>query len=232
MLGNVKINEITILTRDNLNISVKSYIPESNKLLPVVLLLHMLGKDKSSWDRFITKLLDSQYAVFSIDMRGHGRSTKIKDGNEIVYTNMNESDWKKLPDDIDDVISLIQNERLIDKNRIGIVGASIGANTAIIAASKHPDKIKTIVALSPGLDYHDIVTLDAAEKLKKPILFAVSEEDNYSYKSCNELNKVVKMKHDLLIYKGAEHGTNLLNQSDDLESKVISWLYENLMDKK
>jgi len=223
---NVRINEISIITKDNLCLSLKYYIPHSDRKLPTVLLIHMLGKDKSSWDKFIPKLLKNGYAVFAVDMRGHGRSTKIQGGHEIYYTNMNETDWKKLPDDLSDVINFIKNEKLVDQNNLAIIGASIGANSAIVYCSKHPDIVKTLIALSPGLNYHSILTYEDAKELKIPILIAVSNGDTYSYESSNQLNKVVKTKHDLLIYKGAEHGTNLLNQTNDLENKVISWLNE------
>ncbi|MDD3013535.1 MAG: alpha/beta fold hydrolase [Candidatus Gastranaerophilales bacterium] len=228
----VNINEISILTRDNLNVSVKYYIPPTEGEKPAVILLHMLGKDKSSWNKFIPKLLENGYAVFNIDMRGHGRSTRIQDGHEIFYTNMNESDWKKLPDDVNDVINFIKNEKFIDKNKIAVMGASIGANSAIIEVSKHPDYIKAVIALSPGLNYHGILTYEAAKDLRIPLLIAVSQGDMYSFESSNQLNKVVKNSHDLLIYKGADHGTNLLNKYEDLENKVVSWLNENLRDKK
>jgi dienelactone hydrolase len=221
-----------MLTRDNLNVSVKSYIPQSKEKLPVIFLVHMLGKDKTSWNKFIPKLLENNYAIFNIDMRGHGRSTKIKNGQEILYTSMNETDWKKLPGDINDVISFISNEKFIDSNRIAIIGASIGANSAIVDAANHPGTVKAVVALSPGLDYHGILTLESAKKLEAPILLVASEGDKYAFDSINQLNKVVKTKHDLLIYKGTEHGTNLLNKYDSLESKVISWLNENFLDKK
>jgi len=227
----VNVNEISVLTRDNLKVSVKNYIPESKEKLPAVILIHMLGKDKTSWNKFIPRLLENGYAVFNVDMRGHGRSTKIQNGHEIFYTNMNETDWKKLPDDVLDIINFIQNEKSVNKDKISIIGASIGANTAIIEGSEYPDKIKAVVALSPGLDYHGLITLDAAKKLDIPIFIASSEGDTYSLESSNQLNKVVKSTHDLLIYKGSEHGTNLLNQSEDLENKVISWLNENFKNK-
>ena len=146
---------------------------------------------------------------------------------EVFYTNMNENDWEKLPDDVNAVIKYISASQSIDLSKLSIIGASIGANTAIIEASKYPDKIKSVVAISPGLVYHNLETLDAAKNLQTPLLIAVSKGDEYSFESSNQLNSVVKAKHNLLIYNDGEHGTNLLNHSEDLQKKVISWLNEN-----
>lgn len=224
----VNVKETFINTKDDLNISIKYYIPESREKLPAVILLHMLGKDKSSWDRFIPLLVKAGYAVFNVDLRGHGRSVKMQTGKEIFFMNMNETDWKKLPDDVIDVVNFVRQSKYVISSQIGIVGASIGANAGIIDGSEYPDKIKTVVALSPGMDYHGLQIFKPAQNIKIPVLIAVSEEDVYSYESANQLNTVVNSEHNLLIYNGNQHGTNLLNQSEKLENEAVNWLNEHL----
>ncbi|MFH0702128.1 MAG: alpha/beta fold hydrolase [bacterium] len=228
---NVNIGELSINTRDNLILLVKYYISKNKENSPVVILLHMLGKDNSSWNKFIPLLLNNGYAVYSVDMRGHGKSVETLDKKSNYFQTMTDGNWLKMPDDVSDLINFISKDKTVDSSNIALIGASIGANSAIIAASEHPDKVKTTVALSPGLNYRGIEILKSAENLKTPILIATSQNDDYSYKSSNQLNKAVKVEHDLLIYEGNEHGTNLLNQSEELMSKIISWLNEHIEKK-
>ena len=221
-------NEVTVNTRDNLNIKINFYVLKDKARSPAVVLLHMLGKDSSSWNNFIPLLLDQGYAVLNVDLRGHGRSVKINNGRKIFYNSMSENDWQKLPDDIIDIVNFVSHDKYVDSDKIALIGASIGANSSIIAGSNLPDKIKTVVAISPGLDYHGIQPLSFAENLSIPLLVAVSKGDRYSFESSNQLNEVVKSPHDLLVYNDEQHGTNLLFSSQELQGKIINWLNEYL----
>ena len=53
----------------------------------------------------------------------------------------------------------------IDLEKIGIIGASIGANLAIEYLFKKIF-IKTAILLSPGLDYRGIKTIEIAKNIK------------------------------------------------------------------
>jgi len=225
---NTKTAETYIFTKDNLSLSLKYYIPTTNQKPATVLLLHQFRKDKSSWDKFIPMLLNNGYAVYSIDMRGHGKSNSYKDGKEIFYEDMPESEWNKIPHDIDTVMDFIRTNNAVDSSKIVVIGASIGANTAIIASSMFSDKIKTAVALSPGIEYHHLKTFGYAKTAKIPIMIAVAKDDEYARESSIELNKVITSKHVLDIYPGSEHGTNLLDITPDLQNKIVVWLNENL----
>lgn len=226
--ANTKITDTSIYTRDNLSLSVKYFIPETQEKPPVVILLHQFRKDKSSWNEFIPDLLKNGYAVYAIDMRGHGKSNKFKDGREIFHETMPESEWNQVPYDVHSVIELIKTNADVDSSRIAVIGASIGANTSIITASMFSNEIITAVALSPGIEYHHLKTYQYAKNAKNPLMIAVAKNDTYAFESSNELNNVIKSKHSMEVYESSEHGTNLLNITPDLQSKIIVWLNENL----
>lgn len=223
-----RVREITVESRDGLNMIVQFYSPKAEDKYPTVLLVPMLGKTRSCWNNFIPVLLDNGFAACNVDLRGHGRSVRMKDGKEVFCQNMNEQDWKKIPEDVADLIDFISKDKFVDPERFGIVGASIGANAGIIVAAKYPNKVKTAIALSPGINYKGLETLEPAKKIKVPVLIAVGSEDNYANESSNQLNEVVKTNHDLLIYKNSDHGSDLLNKSEDLQRKIIDWLNEYL----
>ena len=77
----VSTGNLLISTPDGLNISIQYLIPKTKTRHPAVILLHMLGKEDSSWNSFIPKLLDNGYAIYNMDLRGHGRSTRLKNGH-------------------------------------------------------------------------------------------------------------------------------------------------------
>ncbi len=225
---NTKTTDTSIYTRDNLSLSVKYFIPRTQEKPPVIILLHQFRKDKSSWNEFIPDLLKNGYAVYAIDMRGHGKSNKFKDGKEIFHETMPESEWNQVPYDVHSVIEFIKTNADVDSSKIAVIGASIGANTSIITSSMFSNEIKTAVALSPGIEYHHLKTYQYAKDAKNPLMIAVAKNDTYAFESSNELNSIIKPKHSLEVYESSEHGTNLLNITPDLQNKIIVWLNENL----
>src|SRR3989339_138768 len=84
-------SQLQVKTQDNLSLSVQYYFPKTEEKLPVVILLHMLDKDKSSWNQFIRPLLNNNYAVYAVDLRGHGRSIFMQNGETVFYNSMNEN---------------------------------------------------------------------------------------------------------------------------------------------
>ncbi|MGB6421904.1 MAG: alpha/beta fold hydrolase, partial [Anaerolineales bacterium] len=121
-----------------------------------VLLLHMVYGDRSQWDELVPLLTSNGYAVVAIDMRGHGINLE------------------KAEDDIERVWSYMTERGDIDPSHSAIIGASIGANMALVAAANQPE-VNTVVLLSPGLNYFGVTTSDALEAYgQRPILIAAS----------------------------------------------------------
>jgi pimeloyl-ACP methyl ester carboxylesterase len=79
---------------DLLNCSKK--ITTGNQTTPTVILLHMLGKDRSTWSNFASTLSQKEgYAVLSIDLRGHGESVKQNNGNALSFQSFTPDDYNK-----------------------------------------------------------------------------------------------------------------------------------------
>ena len=120
-----------------------------------VILLPMLGKTIETYKPLIPVLKKAGYNILAIDMRGHGKSIHSSDGKIKTYKNFTNEDWKKLTLDIDAAIKYLQGKNLTSKG-LYLIGASIGANTAIVSAAKHTGVVSGVIALSPGLDYHGV----------------------------------------------------------------------------
>ncbi|NYE75001.1 alpha/beta fold hydrolase [Microlunatus parietis] len=94
---------------------------------PPVILLHGLGGDHTTWDRFAEHLGD-RYQVLAVDQRGHGGSDHA-DG----YS------FRALAEDV----WLLADA--LDLDRVTLIGHSMGGLAALIAAQLRPDRVAALV---------------------------------------------------------------------------------------
>jgi dienelactone hydrolase len=182
---------------------------------PGVILLHMLWSDRSVWDGYAHELAGNGFAVFALDMRGHGET-----GGEV--------NWDLAGEDIQFVWDTLSSKPNIDPGRMGIVGASIGANLALIGGTNEPET-QTVVLLSPGLSYAGVETSDAMVMYgERPVFIVASQEDNYAASSSEKLHDLAIGESRLEIYQDAGHGTFMLENQPELGREIIDWLQEHL----
>ena len=111
---------------------------------------------------------------------------------------------------------------------MALVGASIGANMALIAGANEKG-VRTVVLLSPGLDYAGVTTEAAMEAYgDRPVLIAASQEDTYSADSSRKLEKIAIGDVKLVMHQDAGHGTFMLQAEPDLTQKIVDWLARDL----
>lgn len=213
--------EVNLLTSDETQIA-GIYIPGS---LPFgVVMLHMLPTDKSSYDMIAQKLNIAGYHTLAIDLRGHGESG----GGE--YQNFTDEQHQK---SIFDVMAAVDYLHRQDEHiKIGLMGASIGANLAMQYAAANQTEF--LVLLSPGLNYHGVETGRTAVAIPEvlPVLFVSSLDDERVdgnaaqtetlYNSCSSQNKAIK------VLRSAGHGTNMFNNDPNLADSVVEWIRESI----
>lgn len=143
----VQQEKVVFPTEDGVSIAGTYYFPlvqgsngskqnESSATLPAAILLHMLGKDRNSWNGFPAILTRNGFVVLAIDLRGHGESV-VQNGKPISYQSFTSGDFNKMLLDVKAAKqflnesgsnnSSVKNGPKVDPNRITIVGASIGA---------------------------------------------------------------------------------------------------------
>lgn len=196
---------------------VGSYYPPVDVLppWPGVLLLHILGSERSSWDEYAWILAGEGFAVFALDMRGHGET-----GGAV--------NWDLAESDINQVWNHLSAKPDIDPDRLAIIGASIGANLALRAGAINTD-VRTVVLLSPGLDYRGVKTEEAMGAYdNRPVLIVASQEDTYSADSSQVLEEIAVGEASLVMYQNAGHGTNMLTAEPELRELIIDWMQTNL----
>ncbi len=120
--------EINLTTRDGL--TLKSwYIASRNQA--AVLIAHGASGNRASHLDQAKKLNESGFGVLLIELRGHGES----DGSIITFSG----------EDILAGVQFLKTRPDVEADRIGVMGCSLGAMTAIQAAALTPD-IQSVIA--------------------------------------------------------------------------------------
>lgn len=201
---------VTFTTTDGVTVHGTDY----GKGTKGVVLVHDRGHSATDWAYFGEKLGGLGYHVLAIDLRGHGAS---KPPETLV-----DDDYKKMTADVAGGVAWLRGKGATE---IQLVGANLGANLAITAASEDP-KIKSVALLSPGLNIAG-VTLAASvfEKLgDKPVLLMVSAETSYEVRTVTYIEEKALGPHPLELLENAGSGVKMLNRVPDAETKLIAWL--------
>jgi len=197
-----------------------------NNSTPSVILLHMLGTDRSTWNKFAQELSENGYAVLSVDLRGHGESTK-QANHTISYQSFMPKNFKNMTLDVKAAKKYLIGERNANPNQISIIGASIGANLALKYAASD-NSINSVILLSPGLNYRGISALDTIMKYNGPIYIVTAEDDSESAKDSIILCEKITCAENLKIFENTNvHGTDMLSDKivgSKLQNIILSWL--------
>ena len=197
---------------DGLKLASTFYAPlDQPPPWPGVVLIHMLWGNRSTWDEIALQLAEAGFAVLSIDLRGHGET-----GGEV--------NWDLAVDDLQQVWNELAARPDIDQERIVFIGASIGANLALIASANEP-AAQTVVLLSPGLSYAGVKTEAAMQSFgDRPVLIAASQEDTYAANSSVSLEEESLGASQLIIYQDAGHGIFMFQSEPKLMGVIVEWL--------
>ena len=135
--------DFTLMLTDSTLLDCTKFIPkeQSNGItFPVIIFLHGLGGSKENVIPYAENYAKYGYYTFTYSMRGQGISTGKS--NLISTLEMN---------DLLQVIGYIKNEKIINKDRIALMGSSQGGILALMAASGGAE-VRCIVAdlSSPG----------------------------------------------------------------------------------
>lgn len=178
-----------------------------------VILVHMLGRDRSSWENVPQDLNQKGFHVLAIDLRGHGDNLGKR------FSQFTEEEWNTAITDVQAAHGFFTRKKVTTY----LVGASIGANLVLKYAATD-DSILKVILLSPGLEYRGVEIGKASKEYKGSLLVAASKEDTYSYESSQTLFEgSPSLKKEFKKYQGGGHGTNMLSRTD-VRGVIINWL--------
>ena len=208
---------VTLTSLDGTPLTGEMY-EASSRPAPGVVLIHMLTRNKGDWDSLANRMQDAGITALAIDLRGHGGSSGSP---------------QELPAMVQDVRAAVQWLSVRQGMRpgaIGIVGASLGASLALLAAVDLP-LVRAIGLVSPSLDYRGLRT--DTSLLKKiggrSIWLAASTEDPLALRTLHDFAGEPSGPREQMVSSAKGHGTTLLNADHDVGRALVDWLRRSLL---
>ena len=179
-----------------------------------VILVHMDGGSSQDWEFFAGRLKRTGFQTLALNLRGHGASRLASGKPE-------REDYSKMASDVKAAIEWLSQRGVTD---LQLVGAGIGANVALQAASEDP-RIQRLVLLSPK---HRVRGLSVDGLLsgygERPLFIAVSAEDGRAARTALLLDSQALGAHSMEILSNAGSGTQMLDRDSSLASKIQAFL--------
>jgi len=224
-MENVPTESLTIQTPDGVNLAA-TFVPATQVRAPAILLLHMLGRERSTYQPLFPALHKAGFGLLAIDFRGHGESTSAAE-KKINWEDFNEEAWQNILIDAEVALQTLKKQRGVDPDHLGIIGASIGANAALLTAAKS-EAVKSIALLSPGLDYRGLAVEPALAQIEdRSTLIVASQTDNYAFESSKTLAQ--KLSNATLVeLEGETHGTNMFLEDPRIVDSIVNFFKSTL----
>lgn len=212
--------KIELTTKDKFILVGDLYLakPKTNK--PLIILLHSYGLSARYWGGLPEKLRLKGYNVLAMDLRGHSRSIYTDKLKLKSRYNFSKESWKKLPDDVIQSVNYIKsNYPYINCNDVYIVGADLGASTAVLAGlnlKKKPDKM---VLVSPMLNFKGLyIPIKIAQYKHTKFLVLLSKSDKILF------NFHTDTKPEIKTYPLGGQGNLLLRANKESDNDIINFL--------
>ena len=194
------------------------YYEAATRPAPGVVLVHMQSRTRADWDEVAQQLESAGITVLAIDLRGHGASGGAA------------TPLAAMVSDVRAAVQWLSTRPGVRPDAMGVAGASLGANLALVAAADQP-LVRAVAAVSPSLDYRGLrVGPETMKKLSgRGVWLAASSEDPYSLRTLKELTADESMPRDQQLSSVAAHGTNLLTADKDLARALVDWFRQRLL---
>jgi dienelactone hydrolase len=185
---------------------------------PAVVLVHMFHRSRRDWDSFAARLAADGIGALAFDLRGHGESQGAV-GQELG----------PMVADVRAARRFVASRSDVQPGRVGIAGASLGANLAALEAADDTG-VASLALLSPSLDYRGLRIEAAIKKYgARPVLFVASDDDPYASRSVRDLVKAAGRGQQQLVLSQAGHGTVMLVQSPGFTESLVDWFRRTLL---
>lgn len=154
---------------------VGSYYPAPTTNTKLVVLLHMLGRNRGDWNECARFLQKEGYAVVSLDLPGHGESTN---GWSVWWSRFTDSEFANVIPQTEAALKDIR--QTYGSRKIAVVGMGYGATLALYFRSKGYSSATVLVEpvqLTRGVD-----VLDYTKGPETPLYIIVNNDDTLAQK--------------------------------------------------
>jgi dienelactone hydrolase len=209
------------VARDGVVVAGSLFLPEKWPA-PGVVLLHMATRNRHDWDAAAQHMATAGVVALAIDFRRGGAAAAGANPET-------PGSFADLVIDADAARAYLAARPEVAPTRIGMAGASLGANVAAIAASNDPT-VRSLALLSASLDYRGLKIEQAVTRYgRRPALVVASSEDPYALRSARTLVTAGDGQRELRVLSGAGHGTVMLARHPELIDAVVDWFLRTLL---
>ncbi|MBI2188154.1 MAG: hypothetical protein HYU37_13715 [Acidobacteria bacterium] len=183
---------------------------------PAVVLVPMLGRPKDDWQMVAERLVEANIGALAIDLPG---ASLPADAAEL----------QRWHEPISAAVAyLAARPTEVQSDAIGVAGASLGANLAVLAAAADP-AVRSLALISPTLDYRGVrIELSMEQYGPRPALLMASVHDPYAARSVRVLAQEAAGTRDVRWSDVPAHGTILLAREADLVRQLVEWFQRTL----
>jgi len=208
---------VSIAAADGVSIAGEFH-EASSRPAPAVLLVHMLSRSRADWGGLPDRLRDAGITVLAIDLRGHGQSSGSAQDLQVMIQ------------DVRAAAQWLATRATVRGDQIAIVGASLGASLALLAAVGMP-QVRAIALLSPSLDYRGLRTDSGLIKRlgARSIWLAASDQDPLALRTLRDMAAEPSGPREQHVSGALAHGTVLLDKDADLSRMLVDWLRRSLL---
>jgi pyridoxine 5-phosphate synthase len=190
----------------------------SARSAPAVLLVHMLSRNRGDWGGLPDRIRDAGMTALAIDLRGHGQSSGSA------------QDLQVLIQDVRAAAQWLAARPNVRGDQIAIVGASLGASLALLAALDVP-QVRALGLLSPSLDYRGLRTdTGLIRRLgSRSIWLVASDQDPLALRTLRDMAAEPSGPREQHVSTVLGHGTVLLDKDGDVARLLVDWLRRSLL---
>ena len=193
-------------------VTIAATVYPANGSASAVVLVHMFTRTRDDWRAFAERLQETGLTALAIDLRGHGASGGVATPVPAMAL------------DVQAGIDFLAAQAGV--RGIAVVGASLGASAAILAAADSP-LVRGVALLSPSTDYRG-VRIDAALRKYggRPMMLIASTDDPLAARTVRGLvtaTPPVPAREQRLSLVAA-HGTQILDRDPDVATALVDWL--------
>jgi pimeloyl-ACP methyl ester carboxylesterase len=209
---------VTFRAADGTQLAADLYEPQGQPA-PAVVLVHMLTRTRLDWVATAERLQEAGILALAVDLRGHGQSGGSLDpaGGGLA----------PMQRDVQAAVAFLKSRNTVATGRLGIAGASLGAQLAVLVAASDPS-IRSLALLSAGGDYRGLRIEAALRKVNRPVLLVAGSDDPYALRSAATLS-ATGVGRETLTLRGAGHGTIMLSRQPDLAGRLVDWFRRTLL---
>ncbi|MGE3842849.1 MAG: alpha/beta hydrolase [Vicinamibacterales bacterium] len=190
---------------------------------PAVLLLHMCNSDRRAWAGLGAKLAARGIHALALDYRGYGESGGKRSEDPLEAQADRTALW---PKDIDAAVGVLTEQAGVNREQIGVGGASCSVDQAIQLARRLP-QVKTLVLLAGATDRDGEAFLDSNPWL--PVFGAAAADDPGAVDEMQWLVGFSAFPGSRAVeYPRGGHGTDLFAAQADLEPAIVDWFDQHL----